>query len=130
MAKRKSKSCGRGKKPTPAHSPHVSSDQDGDSEAPHSEHSNAAGSETAKPQKKKRQAKLPPYTVSTDQERSEIMEWVQQHPMLYDKFCEDYSNKEAKKQLYQQKALELGVEGADDEPGQQLVILGRPSAEG
>ena len=104
MAKRKSKSCGRGKKPSPAHSP-VSSDQDGDSDAPHSEHSNAAGSETAKPQKKKRQAKLPPYTVSTDQERSEIMEWVQQHPMLYDKSCEDYSNKEAKKQLYQQKAL-------------------------
>ena len=28
--------------------------------------------------------------------------------MLYDKSCEDYSNKEAKKQLYQQKALELG----------------------
>ena len=48
------------------------------------------------------------------------MEWVQQHPMLYDKSCEDYSSKEAKKQLYQQKALKLGVEGAGDEPGQRL----------
>ena len=51
------------------------------------------------------------------------MDWVQQHPMLYDKACEDYNNKEAKKQLYQQKARELGLEGTDDVPGQRLQTL-------
>ena len=49
------------------------------------------------------------------------MEWVQQHPMLYDKACKDYNNKEDKKQLYQQMVRELGVEGTDDEPGQRLL---------
>ena len=49
-----------------------------------------------------------------------MMELDQHHLMLYDKSCEDYNKKEGKKQHYQQKALELGVEGSDDEPGQGL----------
>ena len=52
-----------------------------------------------------------------------VMEWVQQHPFLYDKSNEDFSNnsnKEPKKQLYREKANELGIEGAGDETGQRL----------
>ena len=133
MTGRKGKGRGRGKKSVPAaasstpdSSPtpcsHPASDQDRGSPVPPSEHSDAAGngSEASEPQKKKRQPKLPPFTVLTDQERVDIMEWVQQQPMLYDKACEDYSNKEAKKQLYQQKASELGIEGTDGEPGKRL----------
>ena len=48
------------------------------------------------------------------------MEWVQQHPFLYDKSSEDFSNKKAKKQLYREKANELGIKDAGDEAGQRL----------
>ncbi|XP_034043814.1 uncharacterized protein LOC117525947 isoform X4 [Thalassophryne amazonica] len=96
----------------------IGSDRDVESSAPPSEH-DAAGC-ASKPLKKKRQPKLPPFKVLSDKDRVDIMEWFQQHPMLYDKACEDYNNKEAKKQLYQDKARELGIEGTGDEPGQRL----------
>ena len=124
--------------PAPLTSPHASSDQDTPSE--HSDltaveevnvtemeaggaaiEADAAGIQLPNTQKK-RQPKFPPFKVLTDQERADIMEWVQQHPMLYDKACEQYNNKEAKKQLYKHKARELGVEGTDDEPGNRLQV--------
>ena len=118
MPGRKGKGCGRGKKP----SSHASTDQEAELPAPPSENSDAATSELASnsQKKRKRQPKLPPFNVSTDQERVDIMEWVQQHPMLYDKACEDYNNRETKKHLYQQKARELGLEGTDEERGHRL----------
>ena len=46
-----------------------------------------------KPGKRKsKQAKLPPYKVANDEERVAIKEWVQQHPFLYDKSSENFSN--------------------------------------
>ena len=70
--------------------------------------------------RKSKQAKLSPYKVANDEERVAIMEWVQQHPFLYDKSSEDVSNKQAKKHLYREKANEMGIEGAGDEAGQRL----------
>jgi len=71
-------------------------------------------------QKQKAKAKLPPFKASNDQQRVEIMEWVQQHPNLYDKSSEGFSNREAKKHLFLQKATELGIQGDGDEAGSRL----------
>ena len=48
------------------------------------------------------------------------MEWVQQHPLLYDKSSVNFCNKDAKKVLYQKKAQELGINSVGDEPGERL----------
>ena len=69
---------------------------------------------------KKRSAKIPAFKASNDEERAEIMEWMQQHPLLYDKYSVNFCHKEAKKVLQQKKAQEFGIDGVGDEAGERL----------
>ena len=78
-----------------------------DSLAPLSEHIDADDSATPKLQKKKKTSEAPTPFHNFEQ-TSEVRNYEvgPPTPNAHDKLCEEYNNKEPKKQLYKKKALE------------------------
>ena len=72
-------------------------------------HESTTDSEVSEPgtqEKRKRKEKVSPNL--TIEEEESIVEWLREHPEMYDKRMTQYKNQQRKESLWQQKADEMG----------------------